>query len=205
MVAGAVLFGWTALSAGSPCPPGRGVCLEGTRFALVQAASAGSVALYATEGMGPVMVMAGGVTTPATGYRAVVLGGGTRLRVGSASGVVALGGVAHATNGRSARLYLLPSVTAGRLNVAATATALLPLGGSSRREASLNPLAVTWSLGPAVAGGAAVAVKAVEGSPARTAAGPAIRLQTPAGALSAQFLPIGLPRPEVRGTFRASF
>jgi hypothetical protein len=187
-----------------PAPP-RGPRVQGAGFAIARATSTGSMAVYAAHGLGPGLAMAGFLATPASGYRAVVGGVGTRVRLGRSSEVVAILTGAQATDGPSVRLYLLPAVGLGRMTASATATAYHPVGATGRREVALNPLTVLVRAVPALRAGVAVVFHAAEERPTRAGVGPALQVRTPVGALSLQFLPFGLARPEVRGSFRAAF
>jgi hypothetical protein len=175
--------------------------IQGANFAIVRATSTGSVAFYGARRVGPGLAMVGVTANPGTGARALIAGAGTRLRINASSGFTVILAGAQSTDGPSLRLYVLPTVVVGRVAVAATATVYQPMGGGAPREAALNPLAVTVRATPALSAGLAVAVQAAEGRPTRTGLGPTLRLRTPVGVLCVEFLPFGLPRPEVRGSF----
>src|SRR5512134_3735620 len=88
----------------SPAPPR----VQGVDFLVARYVATGSASLYSASRVGPGMVVTGVVGNPRTEYRAVVFGGGTRLTLGRGAGVTAVLGGADATDGPSARLYLMP-------------------------------------------------------------------------------------------------
>jgi len=181
--------------------PAAGPRIQGASFAIARATSTGSMAFYGARRVGPGLAMVGVTANPGTGARALIAGAGSRVRFGATSGVTAIVAGAQSTEGPTLRLYLLPTVVVGRVTVAATATAYQPVGGDAPREAAINPLSVTVRAMPELSAGLAVVVQAAEGRPTRTGLGPALRIRTPAGALCVEFLPFGLPRPEIRGSF----
>jgi hypothetical protein len=197
-------LGLAAPARAQTAAPAHGPRLQGASFAIVRATSTGSAAFYGAHGVGPGLAMAGVVAVPGTGYRAIIAGAGSRVRLGTSGGLIAIVAGAQATDGPSVRLYLLPSAAFGRVTMSATATAYQPLGGTVRREAALNPLIVAMRATPALSGGLAVVFHAAAGRSPRTGFGPSLQVRTPVGSASVQFLPFGLARPEVRGSFRAA-
>jgi hypothetical protein len=112
--------------------------VRGVSFAYAGYKAGGSLSLYLAQRIGSGMVLTGAVGNTETGYRAFIIGGGTHLRLSASAGLTALVAGASTTDGPSARLYLLPKVTAGSFVVSATAAANQPLGGESRRWAAID-------------------------------------------------------------------
>lgn len=176
--------------------------VRGVSFAYAGYTAGGSLSLYLAQRIGPGMVLTGAVGNPETGYRAFILGGGTHVRLSASAGLTALVAGAGTTDGPSARLYLLPKVTAGRLVVSATAAAYQPLGGRSRRRASVDPLTAAVRLTSRVSAGVVATIEAVDGRSPSTGIGPAVHLQLPGGTLSIELV---AERPASRVELRGSF
>ena len=180
-------------------------CARGVDFLAARYTAAGSASLYAARRVGHGMVVAGAIANPRTDYRAVVVGGGTHLMLGPGTGITAVFAAAGATDGPSARLYLMPRLAAGRLGLTATATAYQPLGGESLRQAALNPLTMALRVTPALQLGAAATVEMVDGRLPRAGLGPSVQLRLPGGRLAVEVLAVGVrTRSEVRGAFSAA-
>ena len=190
-----------ALRAQAPAPPR----VQGVDFLAARHVATGSGAIYAARRVGLGMVVTGIVRNPRTTYRAVVVGAGTRLVLGRSAGVTAIIAGADATDGHTARLYLMPRLAAGRLIVAATATAYHPLGGESVAQAAVNPLTVALRVRPWLQAGVAAALDMKAGRPAVAALGPSVQLRVAGGTLTIEAVAAGVrTRPEVRGAFSAT-
>jgi hypothetical protein len=150
-------------------------------FLAARYTAAGSASLYAARRVGHGMVVAGAIANPRTDYRAVVVGGGTDLVLGPGTGVTAVLAAAGATDGASARLYVMPRLAAGRLALTATA-AYQPLGGESLRQAALNPLTMALRVTPALQLGAAATLEMADGRLPPAGLGPSVQLRVPGGA-----------------------
>lgn len=176
--------------------------VRGVSFAYAGYRAGGSLSLYLAQRIGSGMVLTGAVGNPETGYRAFILGGGTHLRLSASAGLTALVAGASTTDGPSARLYLLPKVTAGRFVVSATAAANQPLGGESRRWAAVDPLTAAVRLTSRVSAGPVATIEAAEGHALRAGVGPGVQLRLPGGTLSIEAV---AERPPSRVKFRGSF
>jgi hypothetical protein len=162
------------------------------------------VDFLAARRVGHGMVVAGAIANPRTDYRAVVVGGGTDLVLGPGTGVTAVLAAAGATDGASARLYVMPRLAAGRLALTATA-AYQPLGGESLRQAALNPLTMALRVTPALQLGAAATLEMADGRLPRAGLGPSVQLRVPGGRLAVEVLAVGVrTKSEVRGAFSAA-
>lgn len=178
--------------------------LQGVDFVAGRYVASGSASLYAGNPAGAGMMVTGVVRNERTEYRAVVVGGGTRLALGRGAGVTAILAGADATDGRSARLYVMPRLAAGRLVVTATATAFQPLGGRSVRQAAVNPLTVAVRITPRLQAGVAAVLEMKDARPAAAGLGPSVGLRVPGGTLTIEAMVVGRrTRPEVRAAFSA--
>lgn len=184
VVTAALGVGGAPLTAQSRGPQPTTPRAQGVSFAFTRYAAGGSLSAYLAQRIGPGMVLAGAVGNLHTHRRTAIIGGGTHLALSEGVGLTALLAGAGATDGSTARLYLLPRLTAGRLLVTATGAVYQPLDGRSRRQASINPLTATLHLTRGVRAGFAATVEGSEARPASAGAGPAVQLRLGGGTLS---------------------
>ena len=150
LTAGLLLIGGSA--------PARGQArLSGGSFVVARYKVGSTASLFSAGRVGAGMVVAGAITNPATGYDAIVIGGGTRLRLAANARTSVILAGASATDGSSLRLYVTPTVALGTVLVNAIAAGYEPVSGTNRRQVSLDPL----TLSAAVSGGLRLGVSGV--------------------------------------------
>lgn len=190
---------------GAQTPTSRtGARFVGTSFVLVHYDAGGSLSAYGAKRFGAGMVVVGIVGNPNTAYRAVLVGGGTRLVLGAHAGVTALLAGQDATAGASVRLYVLPEATLGRVQVSATGALKQPLG-AGRREASIDPLTLSLRLNGILRVGVAGLVSVAERRPVDWGVGPSVAFRVLGGFVSLEIVSrVQREHPEVRGEFSAA-
>lgn len=162
--------------------------------------------IFAGYGHGPVFGMVGMVNNPRSGYTEVLGGVGARFPLGAApSHAVALA-ASRATESWYTQLYYLPTVTLGRIAAEATLQLYMPAGSGGVRQFGINPLSVLTPVVGDFAAGASYQLGTEEHAGPRHAAGPALRVTIPKGALTLDLLR-GLRdfNDEARVSFRAFF
>jgi hypothetical protein len=179
--------------------------IAGTSFLMARYKAGASFSLYAAQRLGAGMVLAGVVGNPETGYRAVILGGGTHVRLGRRDGVTVLLGGAQASDGTFLRLYVLPKFATGRMLAKATGTFKQPLGGKGLRDAAVDPLTVSLRVSAVLRVGLSGVLSVAERRPVDWGMGPSANVRVPGGSVALEIISrAGLHRLEVRGAFSAS-
>jgi hypothetical protein len=201
----------TGLASGAKLPaqtvtPRVAPRLAGASFVLARYTAAGSASAYGARRFGAGMAVVGVVGNPTTRYRAVILGGGTRLRIGRHDAVTVLLAGAQATDGTSLRLYVLPAVAAGRLRASATGVLKQPLGGEGRREVSMDPLTVSLPITRFLRVGLTGVLSAQQGRAVDWGVGPSVHLRALGASLSLEVVSRAQSQHlQVRGAFSATF
>ena len=95
------------------------------------------------------------VQNPRTAYRETAGGLGVNVPLGKTANVVVATAAASATDSWYAQLYQLPTWSAGRLRVRATAELYQPLEASGAQQFDLSPCSVLWRTRGSVQVGAA--------------------------------------------------
>lgn len=188
-----------------PRTPRMAPRFAGTSFVLARYTAGASLSVYGAKRCGAAMAVVGIVGNPETKYRAVIVGGGTGIRFGTHAGVTALLAGQHASDGASLRLYVLPRAAVGRVQATATGALKQPLGRGGRREASIDPLAVTLRVSGAVRVGITGVVSVAEQRAVDWGVGPSAHLRVPGGFISLEIVSRAQSdHLEVRGAFSAS-
>lgn len=178
------LWLWTVLVAAAPDagpavaqPARREPPFRGTSFLLARYASTRTMTLYSAYGVGPVMGFVGVVRNPRSASHAVVVGGGTRLRIAPRAGVTLLAALAGGSDGASVRLYALPAMRFGRWRLTGTATTQMPLEARGHWKATLDPITASRDVTRSLEAGVAAVARSESGKPASVGAGPAVALR----------------------------
>jgi hypothetical protein len=160
--------------------------------------------IFGGYGVGPMFAMVGMVNNPRSGYDEVLAGLGARFDLGRwTSHAVALA-ASRATESWYGQLYYLPSVTIGRTTAEATFQYYLPAESSGDTQFGINPVSVLFDVGHRISLGGSYQLALQSGDGPRQAAGPAIRLAIPAGALTVDLLRgVRAFNDEVRVSFKA--
>lgn len=194
------------LMLGGSATAGAQARLSGSSFVVARYKVGATASLFTAGRVGAGMVVAGAITNPATGYDAIVIGGGTRIRLASnaRTGVILAG--ASASDGNSLRLYATPAVAFGSVLVNAIAAGYEPVSGTNRRQLSVDPV----TLSVAVSGGLRLGVSGVFLATERKlpdhGIGPSAQLRVPGGSLQLEAVARSQRAgPEVRGTFSAAW
>jgi hypothetical protein len=189
------------LALGAPLA-GQALRFTGVDFVVARYAASGSVSRYAARRVGPGMIMGGVVANPRTLPATAVVGVGTDWRPWRRADVVAIVAGADAGDGASARLYLLPRFSIGRVGVSATATAYHPIGGAGPRQAAVNPLTVAVRVAPGLHAGLVATLETREGRFPVAGLGPGAQWRGRGWALTVETTAAGVRAPlEVRAAF----
>jgi len=177
----------------------------GPGFIVARYATRSSLAFYGGYAFGPGFAVLALVQNPRTGYREAIVGGGAPLMQRGGLGATMVLAAANTSDGWYAQLYVLPAVRAGRLSVDGTIEGCQPLGRGGTRELDVAPIVAVWALGRTVGVGGAYHLASPAGARAAHAAGPALRLAIPGGAVTLELLR-GLVRApsELRLTLRTA-
>jgi hypothetical protein len=157
-------------------------------FVLARYASRTALGFYAGYAAGPALAVVGMIQNPRTQYREAIIGAGVPLL--DAGGVDVLGTVAAAntSDGWFTQLYLLPSLRAGPVSVAATLEYYVPLDRAGVGELDVTPATAIVALSRTVGVGVVGVLSAPAGAPAHGSAGPALQLAIPRGVLRLDLL-----------------
>jgi hypothetical protein len=174
-------------------------------FLLFRYASRTALLLYGAYGQGRTLLVFGMVQNPRTSYRETVGGVARNVPFGKKANVVVATAAASATDSWYAQLYLLPTWSAGRLMVRATAELYQPLQASGAQQFDLSPCSVLWRTRGSLQVGAAYLLYSQVGGAPLQEAGPTVRVGVPNGTLTAELLRrFGTPLADVRLTFEAA-
>jgi hypothetical protein len=177
----------------------------GPNFLSFRYASRTSLSLYAAYGQGNLLLFAGMVQNPRSGYRETAGGVGLNVRLGSGASAVVATAVASAIDSWYTQLYLLPDLTAGHLSVNGMLEVYEPLERAGARQFDVNPCSLFWRLSDRLQLGTAYLLYTQVGAAPRQEAGPTVRVTVPHGNLTAEFFrPIGGRETDVRLTFQAA-
>ena len=177
----------------------------GPNFLSFRYASRTSLSLYAAYGEGNLLLFAGMVQNPRTAYRETAAGLGLNVRLGNGASAVVATAVASAIDSWYAQVYILPDLTAGRLNVNGMLELYQPLERAGARQLDRSPWSAFWRLSDRLQVGAAYLLYTQVGAPPPRKAGPTVRVTVPHGNLTAAFFDrIGERKTEVRLTFQAA-
>ncbi|HKI96167.1 MAG TPA: hypothetical protein VJ992_12845 [Gemmatimonadales bacterium] len=177
----------------------------GTSFVLVHYDAGASLAVYGAKRLGPGMALVGIVGNPGTAYRAIIVGGGTRLRLGAHAGVTAFLAGQDASSGASLRMYVLPEAAIGRVTVSATGALRQPFDGGGRREASVDPVTVALRISDVLKVGVAGVVSVAERHAVDWGVGPSVAARVLGGFVSLEIVVRARgEHPELRGEFSAA-
>jgi hypothetical protein len=177
----------------------------GPNFLSFRYASRTSLSLYAAYGEGNLLLFAGMVQNPRTGYRETAGGLGLNVRLGNGASAVVATALASAIDSWYAQLYILPDLTAGRLSVNGMLELYQPLERAGARQLDLNPWSAFWRLSDRLQVGAAYLLYTQVGRAPTQEAGPTVRVTVPHGNLTAEFFDrIGERTTDVRLTFQAA-
>lgn len=207
--AAVVLCATFALSAAhasaNETPPADGYLIDTRGFVSARFASASSWTLYAAEGWGRAGVFFGAVENPRTGYREL-LAGSFRRWVWRDRTLMAGLALADATESDYAQLYLVPTVTRGRLEATATFVVVEPLERDGTRQLGMNPLNLLWQVASRWRAGASLVSSVGEGAPPSHRAGPALELALARGTVRVELLgEIAHAESELRLGYQKSF
>lgn len=162
--------------------------------------------VFGGYGYGPAFAMIGMVNNPHSGYTEFLGGAGARFALGHhTSHAVALA-ASRATEAWYAQLYYLPTITIGRTSTEATIQLYVPAESAGDLQFAVNPLSFLVDVGRRVAIGGTYQLSMQEGLETGHAAGMAVRVTIPAGAITLDLLR-GLSAfdDEVRLSFRAFY
>jgi len=143
----------------------------------------GAVSLYAGHSAGPLLLIAGTVRHPGPGHQAAIGAVGTDLRLATASRLLVAVGYADVASGRFARLYLLPSVRAGRIAASGTVSLQQPVSARGARQAGVDPAVLTYRVLRRIEVGVVALARLPRARRARLGIGPEVRVRTGRAAL----------------------
>jgi len=177
----------------------------GVDFLVARYTAGATASAYAARRAGAGMAVVGMTFNPETRQRAVIVGGGTHLRLARGTGVTLIVAGASATDGTSLRFYALPSMRAGRVALTATATAYDPLTGTARRKAAIDPLTLSVRLTRGLRLGISGVLNAKQGRLPDFGGGPHVQMRVPGGSLSVETTVMSRSdRVQFRGAFKAA-
>ena len=178
-----------------------------TGFVVARYVEDGTRSIYGAQRLGPVMVLGGLLRNTRTDVTTTVLGVGRMSRSHGSVGLSTFVAGAESSEGRSLRLYMLPSARLGVVAANATVTAYQPLGSSEAvAQAAVNPLTLALRVAPRVKVGMATIADLAEGRDARTSAGPYAAVRVPGGVVSVEWMTWHhRARREVRWGFSGSY
>jgi hypothetical protein len=146
---------------------------RGTSFLLTTYSSTQTGAIYGAFGRGPVAGLIGVVRNARLDQRVVLVGVGTRVRLGARDGLSVFAALADGSGGRMIRFYLLPSVRMRRLRLNGTTTTYVPLEAAGRWRSSVDPLTLTYRVTDVLGAGIATVAKMGAGQSTSFGFGPA--------------------------------
>ena len=164
-----------------------------------------TASLFAAGRVGRGMLVAGVITNPTTDYEALVVGAGTRVRLGdnARSGLILAG--ASATDGTSLRLYATPALTLGDVTLNAITAGFYPLSGTNPAQFSADPVTLSLPVIGGLRAGVTGIVTATDRRLPDYGVGPYAQLRLPLGSISMELVArtrrVG---PELRGMFNAA-
>ena len=203
MAASAIAFHTESASAQTPARQPR---IQGTSFLLARYASTETLSLYGAYGHGSAMGLVGVVRNTRTSYQAIIVGGGTRLRVGRRDGLTLLAAIATGSDGPALRLYVLPAFRAGRWSVSGNAASYVPLAGRGRLQVLLDPLALSFRVTSALGAGIAGVARAKGGTRTVVGVGPFASVRVLRATIRAEMIRLsGSGRIETRAALGVAF
>lgn len=175
-------------------------------FVTARYSSGTSGFVFGGYGYGPGFAMIGMVNNPHSGYTEFLGGAGARFALGSRTSHAVAVAASRATESWYAQLYYLPTVTLGPAVAEATFQLYAPLEAGGDAQLAINPLSLLVSVHPRIALGASWQLALQEGIGPGQAAGAAVRVTVPAGAITLDLLH-GLRAfdDEIRLSFRAFY
>ncbi len=132
--------------------------------------------------------LAGVLHNPRTGDAEIVAGLGATFMPWKGSEHWLAFAVAHASEGRIAKVYWLPTIRTGVVTSRATVTWATPLNDNGVSRLSISPLSITAPFSRRVAAGVAVDVSAKEGARSSAGVGPELRIKLPGAGVGVDVL-----------------
>jgi hypothetical protein len=175
-------------------------------FLFFRYASATSFSLYGAYGKGNALLVFGMVQNPRSTYHEIAAGLGWNVTAGDHASMVVAGTVSRASDSWYGQLYLLPSLSVGRVSVNGSLEFYQPLSSAGAHQLDVNPWSVlVRTVGGVKVGGSYLLYGQVGAAPLQEA-GPAVLFPVPNGTIQAEWLRrFGKPVNDVRVTFQASF
>jgi hypothetical protein len=182
MIALSVLFPSPGLRAQAPDVGPR------TTFLFARYGTSSSRALYAGYGAGSWQGILAVIENPKSDYREALLGVAKGITLAPHQSVTVALAAAEASDSRYGQIYIVPSLSAGRLALSGTVEFYLPLQKRGAFQYYLNPLSLHFALNSWVQVGTTYVLTGQVGTETGHALGPSIKVAVPHGALTLDWL-----------------
>ncbi|HEV8382583.1 MAG TPA: hypothetical protein VGQ29_13435 [Gemmatimonadales bacterium] len=165
----------------------EGLQLRTSSFVYARYASASASVLYAARGLGPIGGFVAMIQNPKTQYRELIAGTFTQLNWNRQSVLVAIA-YADASESQYLQMYLIPSITTGRIALSGTLEWYEPLGRAGTRQFDVNPISPRVRVSDHLWAGAAYTAALADHETARHRIGPVLEWATQRDKLRVELL-----------------